>query len=1006
MWHDPADGKLGTLYYNSAEGDKTKSTATAFPVSTLKDVFVGKQCPELKSDIVKDSPSNVCFSLVTDKQTGAGLHLIAKDEQTRAATLATIKGFWEKRKPAAAAAAVTAAPSPTAEGATNSTATQMDAAAQNEAEINARVAQAKAAAQNEAEIAARVAQAKADAVGLAQQQAQAAPTPTNVVAVASTSAAPSAGLEAGRRFTAHSVGPDGKLTSAPVLVFLTSNPSSDAVGTLHWCEDSSDGERREIPGNELPLKKVQDVFLGKHAAIKNAPGAEKLNKEQCFTLASKGTTVNLEARSAQERKDTIDEIKSRFQKSGLGVEDTKPASRPVVQTGAATSSYAASSTSSEGLPPTHFLILPDVPTSPRNHDAAGSTGAMSPATLERFHAQPLPVVAAPIADGQDFEEYRFSDAKHAQLNAREVHVWWENDSSLGCLYWAEGKGNRTKNMAQRLPLAEVTDVFVGKHVEEFQHRDAGSLSQDRCISLRSQSHPDHNLNLVAASAQIQRRWIRGLRKAFSENPETVIETRPVAQGQTPAEAVSSPKSSRVIQSKLATLAEGHPITYVSEQGETSDATLWFDPAEGRAGTLYYGADKSTKDASKAIPIRTVSDVFLGKKTPALRHASVANYPASTAFSVASKSRKLDAFARDEKDRKAILDGLQAAIHNAGTPVREYQHGKQSSNSSNTAHAVAQPGSNAITANSALRSQLAYIERGEVVLLHYAKGAQPRPVFLWYEPGYGKQGALFWSDVKAGQPAGKQKQGKQALLLQQVSDVMAGKQSDILKASPSTTLRSENSFTLLTTSGPRLDIQAATRQEREEWLNGVKAVFGATQKKIVEGGGAPNTRRLQPGTVVETWYGRGAVVHPTRKDGITGVDVGGTICYFNTESCKVVPMLVHAVRKWNGRARTGRCRSDRMVSVVSSLPGRLRTSMPRRSPTSIRSCNNARDSRERNLWRSSPQGSTFTNVGAEFTSSPAHADLPLPQPGRFSARLRWSTTRETSRAAGGEKVIGI
>jgi hypothetical protein len=39
MWHDPADGKLGTLYHSSKEGDKTKSSDAAMPVAIIKDVF-------------------------------------------------------------------------------------------------------------------------------------------------------------------------------------------------------------------------------------------------------------------------------------------------------------------------------------------------------------------------------------------------------------------------------------------------------------------------------------------------------------------------------------------------------------------------------------------------------------------------------------------------------------------------------------------------------------------------------------------------------------------------------------------------------------------------------------------------------------------------------------------------------------------------------------------------------------------------------------------------------
>jgi hypothetical protein len=106
LWHDPAAGRLGTLYHNTTPGDKTKSSRTgALPVSTITDVFLGKSCPAFQSVAVAEYPANVCFSLVSNPATKAGLHLIAKDEPTRAATLKTITGFWTKKPDAAAAAA-------------------------------------------------------------------------------------------------------------------------------------------------------------------------------------------------------------------------------------------------------------------------------------------------------------------------------------------------------------------------------------------------------------------------------------------------------------------------------------------------------------------------------------------------------------------------------------------------------------------------------------------------------------------------------------------------------------------------------------------------------------------------------------------------------------------------------------------------------------------------------------------------------------------------------------
>jgi hypothetical protein len=67
-------------------------------VPSFRSSSVGKQTAEFKSDFAKGIPSNTCFSLMLNKDRGDGLHLVASDDQTRNATLATIKAFWAAPK--------------------------------------------------------------------------------------------------------------------------------------------------------------------------------------------------------------------------------------------------------------------------------------------------------------------------------------------------------------------------------------------------------------------------------------------------------------------------------------------------------------------------------------------------------------------------------------------------------------------------------------------------------------------------------------------------------------------------------------------------------------------------------------------------------------------------------------------------------------------------------------------------------------------------------------------
>ena len=634
----------------------------------------------------------------------------------------------------------------------------------------------------------------------------------------------SSGLTRGSEFNQLTV-ENGELVSRPVFVFY--DRTQEKLGTIYWC----DAGKREIrEGRSIPLHKVSDVFLGKHPEYKETDAAANLRATNCFSLVSKATTVHLEAKNAEQRSATLDEIKFILVNNGKKVDETRS-----------------------------HVTMPEVPMSPRGLTADS---------------------VADLTTGQDFEEWRF-DATGRHVAGTPVHVWFErNGAGLGTLYWSS-TGSRTKTEEQCLPLAEVTDVFVGKHVEEFQHADAAELPQERCISLRSQTHPNHNLNLVAESAQAQRRWVRGLRKAFSESPDTIIDTRAVKSGVIPPEAVSSPKSQRSIRNNLASFAEGHNIVAVTAEGQHHPVMIWFDASEGRAGTVFWSESKEVRVPSQSLPVHTVSDVFVGKKAPALRTESMRDVPANQVFSLASKTKRLDAYAHSEADRKKIIDGIAAAIHAAGTPIREYKHFPSPKSG---------PAPNQMTANPILRQKLAYIEQGRSVLLHHTVGADAKKIFLWYEPNHGKQGALFWCDAPTSSNQKRVKVPRQTMMLQHISDVLMSRQTDVLKASKSPTLKGENCFSLLTANGPRLDIEVGSRADRDEWLKALRMIFSATQKRIVEGAGVPNSRKLQPGTVVDTFFGRGLVAQPTRKDGITPVNVGGTMCYFTGEAIKPAPLV--------------------------------------------------------------------------------------------------------------------
>lgn len=298
--------------------------------------------------------------------------------------------------------------------------------------------------------------------------------------------------------------------------------------------------------------------------------------------------------------------------------------------------------------------------------------------------------------------------------------------------------------------------------------------------------------------------------------------------------------------------------------------------------------------------------YVGKKTAAFKSASAASIASNTAFSVGNKPagsdgskahrRLFNAYTRTAAERAMLIQGIEAAIIAAGTPVREYVHGqpKQSDGRRNA------PVGNAVESNAGALARTSTMQQGTVVLLHSGSGnTAAQATFLWYEPGVGKQGAFRWTaipDQGRGAPH-RRFDPRHELKLQHISDVMAGRSSVPLRGAEATRAgaRNANCFSLHTRSGAGLHIQMGTGGERDAWLAALRSVFALTNKRIVEGAGAPGAAaplqsKLADGALVDTWFGRGRVVGATRADGITRVDVGDTRCYFNAESIKPVPLV--------------------------------------------------------------------------------------------------------------------
>jgi len=864
-----ADGMIGSIYWtpiddssDSAQGGnlserKKKDPSRRLPLASITDIELGLRAWKR---VNARPPASIfeqqLFTLITS--TGLSMTLAAQDEKTRAMWVTGIRNAFElmaqqkkrddeeRRSRRTASTTGTLKPSPTAAATSPSPKHQQPQPEPSPAQ---------------------------------QQAATPQPTPSPVSFIPSTAEEHAAVdyLSSGSVFTSYVLTPAGTVASGPLFVFY--DPVDRKAGTIYWCKA---GAREKVVGQSMPLHQLQDIYLGAHPQFKDRQEFSHIRSSNLVTIASRTVSATLEAPSAEQRNKFVDCIKTILKASGRKIGEARPAPQLSTSTSPATRSHGVMHPDGSGV---STVSLPTVPTSPRP-SSQGTSGAVSPSALTQ--EKPLPTVAMAIAEGQDFDVISF-DQTGSHIRQVPVHVWYEREKhpgSPGTLYWHEGSGEvaRRQHGAHMLPLTDVTDVIIGKFTEEFRHPDSAHIPADRCISLRSSTDIRYNLNLVAPSPQVQRRWTRGLRKVFMDASDVIVETRAVKAGDLPAEAIAPPNSGVHNAAKLNSLAKGHVLSSVETAADGTFATrpvlLWYDPNDGRAGTLYWSHDDRgrarTKDPSRSIPIHSLSDIYVGKKIGPFKHEQFKHAPSARALSIANRRRTFNGITTTPDERTIILAELEAAVRVAGTPIHEY---------TGVPRAAA-----TVAENVPLHSMVAPIIKGAIVLRHHTEGQNPTPIYLWFDPNVGKQGALYWSEKMEAEEAKKDKNTGRCLMLQHVSFIKLGKQAALLRSAPNSSCRTDNCFSLHSLNGPILAVQCSSRDERDEWLRCFRAMFLASRKKVVDQIWRGDLRRLHVGEKVDTFVGRGMVLEETRDDGITCVDVAGTRCYLNRQSIKVVPMV--------------------------------------------------------------------------------------------------------------------
>ena len=354
LHYSPDEGKLGTLYYSSPPS----SPALPLPVSTLCDVFVGKQSPELRSAMALAADSARCVTIASRE---TALHLCAESEEEKALFLEGVKqiflcqGKQVRGKKVKREKKAVAATQPISERMLREIRNhQQEVAVQSvDVRLSGDVAplaqpdtakQVNAAAEEkptEPAVAAAEAAPSASAVAtLSVPRAPESMTSTITDSMVVTVSMPRSPLQYlltnhpllstlrdGATFTALFGAPP--IPTLLLSLFVFYSPTSSKLGSIHWCDPAA--PYTLVEGQSLPLHRFSDVIQGKVTAEMRSTAAAPLAAALCFSLVTKSRVLNLVARTEKERRDWVEGVRTVFTLAkGKLVDDAPRTAKPRV----------------------------------------------------------------------------------------------------------------------------------------------------------------------------------------------------------------------------------------------------------------------------------------------------------------------------------------------------------------------------------------------------------------------------------------------------------------------------------------------------------------------------------------------------------------------------------------------------------------------------------------------------------------------------------------------------
>ena len=524
-------------------------------------------------------------------------------------------------------------------------------------------------------------------------------------------------LERGDLFTLFTI-KQTRVESYRIYLYYDSNDNK--LGTLYWTYDI---QRNKLPDLSIPCHRITDLFLGKQSTELQSTTAQSIHSNQCFQIVSRDRTLNLAARTHQQRTQWISAIKTVFASKGKRVDEQKvnnktvnnPQSTVVPVTN--TSNNTTSSTNTTGATGSDIdkTIEASIPSAAGTDITTSDANNVSDNTVTATDTIPS------IDQQSSTNEHQSDDMSFTDKNttpgvtglAGATDMILPSNQSIPTT--PEYIDTSINDITSAVPIYESSNI---DHVITLNPTSTDQAISDAAVPpsnttntvtiMNTDSNDVSNTHSTAeavrdiAAGAAATVGLAGVAAAIHNNDKshdnnttsdatsmdshrldsdgfTVLSTVPSIKQSTDTPNILSPSTGAIDPTATPTsnVNEGCVmIAYIRNSLDQSiqrtGVQIWYDSTASKHGTLYAQLQSGEHNINNAIglPLHMISDVYVGKKTPELQSAAAAIAPSNTCFSLVSRTISYHLQCVSNDDRTLWLNTIRSALMRGGKPIRE------------------------------------------------------------------------------------------------------------------------------------------------------------------------------------------------------------------------------------------------------------------------------------------------------------------------------------------------